>query len=156
MLQRIQTLFLLIVFIISITSIFLPFAGFKTDDLVLYAYGVKLNSNASGLVITDMTKMSVLLIMILFILVSIFTLFIIFKYNNRLLQIKSCRLSILIHIIIVVLIFYTTDLFEKELALKAQYKLGAVLPLISLILLYLSISAIRKDENLVKSANRLR
>jgi len=151
MIQRIQSLFLLLVLIISTCMFFLPIAGFISDTYIL---------KATGLVKTIITAKDIpfdgRLLMIFIPGLALMSLFIIFRYKNRVLQIKLCRIGILINVVIIVLIFYFADMLEKELSSQAQYKVGAVLPLLSVIFLYLAVSAIRKDEKLVKSTDRLR
>ena len=129
---------------------FLPIAGFNSTET--YVIGLTKIIPFATKDILLYTRLLIIFIPVL----AIMSLFIIFKYKNRLLQIKLCRISILINTVIIVLIFFYTDSFEKELATKADYKIGAVLPLLSVIFLYLAASAIRKDEKLVKSSDRLR
>jgi hypothetical protein len=65
-------------------------------------------------------------------------------------------LNILMNFVFIVVLFYYADKFEKLSGTNAQYTIGAFLPLASVILLFLSNRSIKKDEELVKSADRLR
>ena len=151
MIQRIQSLFLALVFIICVFMFFLPLAGFVSDAYILNTFGlVKTISTAQDI------PFDTNLLLIFIPVLALLSLFIISRFKNRLLQIKLCRIAIIFNVAIIVIIFYYADILEKELASKAQYKIGAVLPLLSVFFLYLAINFIRKDERLVKSANRLR
>jgi hypothetical protein len=79
-----------------------------------------------------------------------------FLYGNRPLQYKLTMLAFLINVVFVIVLFFSTDHMQDRLKVEAQYKLGAILPLISMVLLILASKAIRKDERKVKAADRLR
>jgi Na+-translocating ferredoxin:NAD+ oxidoreductase RnfA subunit len=82
----------------------------------------------------------------------------IFLYNNRGLQLKMTNLSIIASILLVVvavLLMYN----ERTLTTKASLiedQLGIYLPIISLALSIFAGRYIRKDENIVQSMDRLR
>lgn len=80
----------------------------------------------------------------------------VFLYKNRPLQYRLCLIGFLVNTILIIIIFFTADSMQSQLKTEAQYKLGAILPLISLVLLILASKAIRKDEKKVKAADRLR
>ena len=76
---------------------------------------------------------------------------IIFLYKDRKLQIKLCLLGLLISVAIVVLyIFQLNKLTTSTLALFS------ILPFIIVISYYMAFRNIRKDEKLVKSLDKLR
>lgn len=77
-------------------------------------------------------------------------------YSKRPLQFKLTMFAFLINVILIIVIFYTADSMQSKIKVEAQYKFGAILPLISMVLLILASKAIRKDEKLVKGADRLR
>ncbi|MDR1563277.1 MAG: DUF4293 domain-containing protein [Dysgonamonadaceae bacterium] len=81
----------------------------------------------------------------------IFSLFAIFQFKKRSRQIGSCLISILgIAFAYAVLIWRSLQVEEHT------YNPLIAFPLIALVLLILAIIAIRKDEKLVRSADRLR
>jgi hypothetical protein len=90
-----------------------------------------------------------------FIIVAI-TLTTIFKFKNRALQIRLNYLNVFLNVLLIGGIFYLSSLLEQQLNTVASYCLGGVFPLITVIMLFLSNIYIRKDERLVRSADRLR
>jgi len=92
---------------------------------------------------------------------SVMSLVTIFLYKNRKLQITLSKLNLLLYLGVIFVVFYTGDNalnHIRTLGLEGElsYKLGAVLPLISVILIFLASRAIKKDEDLVRSADRIR
>ncbi|MBT8195613.1 MAG: DUF4293 domain-containing protein, partial [Bacteroidia bacterium] len=89
---------------------------------------------------------------------SLLILIAIFMFKNRPLQVKLSRLSTVLLLVFVVLIFYYTDYMIglNEVETKSIYVTGTYLPFVAIILLLLAVRAIKKDEALVRSADRLR
>jgi hypothetical protein len=82
----------------------------------------------------------------------------IFAYKNRRLQLLFVNINILLTIVFVALIFllYADHLFREIVKIQPSYEFGGFIPLISLVFLILAFRSIRKDETLIKSADRLR
>jgi peptidoglycan/LPS O-acetylase OafA/YrhL len=82
----------------------------------------------------------------------------IFLYKNRPLQIRICAFNVLANIVMIMVIFffYATRIKTMTLTEPEYNYSGMMLPLISLAFLVLATRAIRKDEALVKSSDRLR
>ncbi len=147
MLQRIQTVYLMLAFIASaLLFTKLPIAVFPFPD------GGDIIFNIVGKYEIISTLPLLLLNGALVLLTFIPT----FLYRNRPLQYKLTMFGFLINVILIIVIFFTADSLQNQLNMEAKYKLGAILPLISLVLLILASKAIRKDEKLIKSADRLR
>lgn len=157
MLQRIQTLFLLGVVICNLITIFVPVWTINNgpEDL------------AQAMIITDTATDDVpgtvnnfiLLGMILF--STILTLFVIFQYKNRKLQIKLGLLNILLLIGYIVLVALKTREIEPFYAMFApeselSYGVGYFLPIFAIVLNLLASRYIKKDEELVRSMDRMR
>lgn len=155
MIQRIQTVYLLLIVILSGFILFSPIADlislitkltylvdFKGISLVKPT-GNTLESNIWGV-----TTISAV--------VPIIALITIFSYKNR---VKQIRLSV---INMIFMVGYYVVLFSylwpacSRLQADWHLRITAVLPIINLILTFLAIGAIGKDENLVKSLDRLR
>jgi hypothetical protein len=157
MIQRIQSLFLLIAFLAAAALFFYPLAGIysQMETYEFYVYGFK-NLGEGSSVISFMTTFPVLLLNIL---VAAFSIGCIFIYKNRITQMKIVRLAILLEIIFLALVFFV---YEKiiETKLHATYDeiiwRGIYAKLISLVFLVLAYRSIMKDEKLVRSVDRLR
>jgi hypothetical protein len=88
----------------------------------------------------------------------IFTVSTIFLFKNRPLQIRLCAFNMLTNIVLVMVIFffYATKIKTMTLTEPVYNYTGMVLPLVSVLFLIFANKAIRRDEALVKSADRLR
>ncbi len=85
-------------------------------------------------------------------------LFSIFKYSNRLLQIKLGAINSFL--LLVLMVTMTYFIMKAEVMMLPQergsYLIGFWLPLAGLVFNFLANRFIRKDENLVRSADRIR
>jgi len=80
----------------------------------------------------------------------------IFKFKNRKLQIQLNRLCVFLNVLLVGGIFYYTTMIEEKTGAAPEYGFAAIFPLIAIILLFMANNGIRKDEKLIRSADRLR
>ena len=85
-------------------------------------------------------------------LLSIVTLFL---FKNRQLQFVLGRLNILINLFLLGVLIYLSQTLSGE-ALVSEKGIGMFFPVIVILLLVLANKAIKKDEDLVKSVDRLR
>ena len=157
MLQRIQTIFLVFVVILGILFSFLPALGFTGFEIeyIMNAYKTTLEGNDEVVILKNM-GVGVMQGLVFF--VALVT---IFLYKNRTLQIKLGKLNILlISLQIAAIVMYSdtvkTAMGESTKDIIVSFKIGSFIPVISLILTYLAIRFIKKDENLVRAADRLR
>jgi len=105
---------------------------------------------------TSSTAMPALALNILLVLAVAITAITIFMYKKRILQIRLCALNMGLHAGLSVMIFYFGKTAAKELLAELSFNWPLILPLVSLILIFLSLRAIGKDEALVRSLNRIR
>jgi hypothetical protein len=82
----------------------------------------------------------------------------IFLFNNRKLQLRLSFLSVVGIISFISLLLWRVSDINKSVPppVSGSYWIGAVLPVISLVLVFLAVGGIRKDDKLVKSVDRLR
>lgn len=151
MIQRIQSVYLLVVTVILAFSMFLTTGFFSVDSGVTQQVLMSL-----GVTLTDGTVYSTWGLFVLLLLSSIISFVTIFLFKNRPLQI---RLSIFNTIIMIgyygVLAFFVWKL-QSSLAASFSMNWAICLPLIALILNVLALRAIGKDEVLVRAADRIR
>lgn len=154
--QRIQTVYLILVIILMTAGILLPSAGFlnSTNNIAyqLDARGiVEMSAQGTADKLASTNPLTFLYGLILFI-----TTFCIFKFQDRKKQFRLATINfilILIYIIgFAVFVFYAKNKLGADLSLKYS----AVFPVIALILNYLAMRGISKDEKLVRSLDRLR
>ncbi len=158
MLQRIQTVFLLLVAIAMGLTFFLPFWTHEGTDPViyhgLYALNFEQISGEEGeLVKTYFPFTWIGILAVISILVAIFE---ITRYNNRLLQIKLGTLNSLFMAGSLILAAYFATDFIKQEGVSGHYGVTFFLPASALFFNLLANRYIRKDERLVRSVDRIR
>ena len=164
MIQRIQTLFLIIAFIATILLFFFPIANIteytqvqsealETDYYEFNATGFNDPSPVSIPQLSSYTYFPLIIIIVMILVLIVYT---IFRYKNRLHQLKLVKMSIFLNIILVAGIFLNYPKLFIDSQIDIEPDLGVYFPLISLIFLVLAFRYILKDEKLVKSADRLR
>ncbi|MFY0689011.1 MAG: DUF4293 domain-containing protein [Cyclobacteriaceae bacterium] len=163
MIQRIQTIFLFISAALMIVMLFLPLWQ-KVDVNVsevasMSAFQLKYEAfNPDTEERTLITQQQVFYISGVAILSALVSLLSIFQFKNRLRQIQLGALnSFLISATLFVAIFFIFKA-EKLLAVQEQgnYLMGFYFPVGSLLCNYMANRFIRKDEKLVRSADRIR
>jgi len=96
------------------------------------------------------------------IIITLLSGIIIFLYKNRPLQIKLSKFLILLLALELAALFFYSDAAKSFLSetpkdqISTSYKIGVVIPIISIVFTYLTIRFIKKDDELVRSADRLR
>jgi hypothetical protein len=160
MIQRFQTLFLLLADVSIILLFFFSIAFLQSDTTFvcskLYVYGTKnmLPGSVSPLSFIQALPM----VFFAVILISLTT-FAIVQYKSRPYQVKLINSAILFNILLVAGIFLVyIKILESKYNLYADYKgqYGIFFPLISLLFLFLARRGVIHDEKLVKAADRLR
>lgn len=144
MLQRIQTLYLLISSTLSGGLIFLFSFWKNTEGKVIFL-----------LDLFNETDWKLSSLLIVFVLSAILSLISIFKYKNRKQQIGINRLNIVVNFYLLGIIVYYLLMLPGESQISEK-GIGVFIPIIAIVLLALANKSILKDENLVKSVDRLR
>lgn len=149
MIQRKQTLFLLATAIIAIITLFVPFLTIEITTPA--AIGLSL---AEGLKHQEVVNSQIYFPFILNCLVIILSLVTIFQFKNRILQFKLANLTLLICVFVTGLFFLLNFFNHKPDGL--HFTFGAFLPIIGGAFAFLAGHFIKKDEQLVRSADRIR
>ena len=156
MIQRIQTVYISVAVIACISLFFLPVAKFIHDiqgTYVFYITGMKYLIEPP--VIVNFWKTFPLLLIVAASIILLLTA--IFFYKKRIVQLWLVNIAFLLHIALIILIYLVyINHFEKQFNALPSYQAGIFIPLVSLVLLILASRAIRKDEAMVKSSDRLR
>ena len=159
MLQRIQTVFLLLVILFMTLSMFFPLWLMKGQDgqLIYELFSFKLNSfkteDGSLQVLyfpfSFVATLAVAAITVALIEVS--------KFKNRLLQMKLGALNALLMAGTMGLgVYFATQLIATEVSNGGTYGFGLFLPAAAMICNVIANRFIRKDERLVRSVDRIR
>jgi glucan phosphoethanolaminetransferase (alkaline phosphatase superfamily) len=157
MIQRIQTVFLTLVVLLGVAASFLPILTF-TSDGASYLMNLYKTVASEELSIVLTKNMGVGAMQGIVQLTAIATLLL---FKNRSLQIKIGKLTILLIAFQIAAIVMYSDTVKSLIGKNPEdvivdFNLGALLPVLSLICAYLAVHFIKKDDQLVRSADRLR
>lgn len=155
MLQRIQTIYLTIVVILSTITFFLPVLSF-TNGAEAYQLDYSGLSQLQGEEFVRINSAWALTIFMA--IIPIIAIITIFLYKKRLVQIRLCVFNIILMLGFYVMLYINATFIKSQLGegteLFLQYT--NAFPLVCAILSYLALRAIGKDEALVYAADRLR
>jgi hypothetical protein len=136
MIQRIQSLYLLVAILLNgVLSFYLPL-WISSENVEIYAL--------SQPVAISLFSLSVL--------ISFITLF---SFKKRKRQFVLGRINIILNFVLVGVFAYWTLSLPGEMDISEK-GIGMLLPIISIVFIALANKAIKKDEDLVKSVDRLR
>lgn len=147
MIQRIQTLFILAAGMLIGSLYVQKFADIIVNDQ-LHIF------NAFGIFKDEELLFSGLPLMILIGIIAVLHLATLFLYKKRILQIRILGFSMILMLGLFGLFFYFTYASFEEV--KVAFKVAVALPIAAIILDWLAIRAIGKDEALVRSLDRIR
>jgi len=154
MIQRVQSIYLFLVFVVAVVLIFFPLATFNVGEQIF-------NMNIMGFEGVEELGIelpNIMAIGILTALLGALSLFTIFQFKNRKLQMKLNMVSMLINFGLLAAIFIYSDMVAAldAVALDFRYDIAAYFPIASVLLLILSNRNIRADEKLIRQSERLR
>ena len=136
MIQRIQTLYLFLAAVISAGLIFVFHLWTNSEAIKVFA-------------VDDYTYLGMFLGSALLSLISIF------NFKHRKSQFMLGRLNIILNFILLGIFVYQSLNLSGETNVSEK-GIGILLPIFSIVCLVLANKAIKKDEDLVKSVDRLR
>ena len=129
--QRIQTIFLLVSALASLAYLFVPIA--TVDELAIYG---KEDVISTAIAIG----------------IALLSIFIISQFKDRKLQIRFCRISVLLAVSLAA----TSVFAAMQNSGTPNYAFAVGVPILIIIALLLAYRNIKKDEDLVKSMDRFR
>ena len=137
MIQRIQTIYLILALLVT--------------GVLPYLFPLWTMSDGS-----EIYFMSNMLYTVLFGLSTTLSLLCILFYKKRQNQFVMNRLNILLNLILLGLFVYYSLNLSGGTVMVSEKGIGMFLPIVAIVLLVLANKAIKKDEDLVKSVDRLR
>ena len=153
MIQRIQSLYLLGSIIVCVIMYFLPLGFIESETVIKFSVcGFYEDVN---MIKTNWILSSILSITLLVQIIALF------MFNNRPRQAMLSQVSLILILLFAVIALLYKDLFsisnENGLVEEdIQYNWNIILIAISWILTYMALRAIKKDEALVRAADRMR
>lgn len=154
-----QSLYLLIIFALMLTLLFIPLATLigGSEEYSVTAWGIKSLTEQGGGYIVPNLYMGILTL-----LAALLPLVNIFFFKKRLLQMRLCLMEIVLLVgvqvyIGIYIIGSNNALSEADLAFSSmRYSAADVLPLICIILCILAFRGIARDHALIRSLDRIR
>jgi len=147
MIQRIQSIYLLISVILIGLLFALPFAEIAKDGTIFLF-------NFQGILLDGAVQQSGIAISILIVILLALHVYALISFKKRLLQISVIKYSIVVLLgMLGTFAFYTAYSYNGA---QISYKISMVFPLIVIVLDYLAIRGIRSDEALIRSIDRIR
>lgn len=158
MLQRIQTVYLAIGAIACIALYFFPLANFYNEVQGNYKFFICHIQSMDPEPKLNFSIIFSLPAIILTLASIIFSISTIFLFKKRWLQLRLISFNVItLTVLILVLFFFYTAQLKTTTGADPEYTYpGMLLPVLSLVMLILANRAIRKDEQRVRSADRLR
>jgi hypothetical protein len=158
MIQRIQTIYLILVALLTAATTFFKLAIYTLNDELLFSYTIYSIIPADGsesMQAGNWLPQSLILTTVM--LLSLFT---ITRYKNRKLQLKLGAVIYLLLAAFIISSYFSimnmANLLELGSDVKTIYHIGFYLPIAAVSFQFLANRAIKKDEELVKSVERLR
>jgi hypothetical protein len=154
MIQRIQSIYLLLAVIAIGTLFFFPLAELlvNKDSLLLFRYR-GLYELKEGKEILSVATYPLAFLFSINLLLSLFA---IFKFKNRKFQMKLCIYNSLLNIASLGLAYYYVALGFSKMEAVVHYKIFALMPIVASILSFMAYKGIQKDEKLIRSIDRIR
>ena len=152
MIQRIQSLYLLAVAALMAAAVFTPLAYFAAgvEEYKLYAFTLQ----------GAQESYSTIYMGVIVALAAIIPFVNIFLFKNRLLQIRICAVELMLLVgsaIFMAIYYFLSNRMFSQLEFSTHgFHIAIIFPLIALVLDYLAMRAIFRDEMLVKSLDRIR
>lgn len=147
MIQRIQSIFLLVASACSFALFGLPFASVKET-----VQGSSLFSNDTVYNLNDN-----MILLAVYVITGLLAFGAIFLFKNRSQQKTVARIAAIFNVIGIALaiVFFMQDSI-MDTAIMPEDGLGIYTPIVGLVMVLLAVRAIGKDDNLVRSMDRLR
>jgi hypothetical protein len=152
MIQRIQTLYLFVALGLLIATFFMPVAELNNQNGNVFSLSFYHWNKDVG----EVTFLFLRIIQTLLIGISIMLLVTIFLYKKRATQMKFCLYMMISVVILSCLMAYVIIATKNSWNGILSYKITEVFPLLSTILMYMANRSIKKDEELVRSLDRVR
>lgn len=154
MLQRIQSLYLLLASFFLLPLYFKVLAHLQISDEVFVSFYHNRMVGNNAELFTGISTWPVTFLLTSIIVITLIT---IFQYKNRLRQIRLCVYNIILQFGLTGLIYYYTKyILHKSEGIQSVFLWPVLLPFLSVFLTCLAVKKIQKDEALIKSIDRIR
>ena len=151
MIQRIQTLFLIAILVLSGLMLTGDLIKMDSGTGTFFTISFAGLGEEGGETIQRLWPLSVVMV-----IVPLLALTAIFLFKRRKLQMRVTMLVLLLSLGLLILGAFYTIMFDRKIGITVIWQIKAIFPLISAILAWLAYRNIMKDDLMVKSYDRLR
>ena len=156
MIQRIQSIYLFVAAALTFCLFVIPFAGFEfhfcVGNNIPYFNMTVCHTSPSFSFANRMLPLAITTLC-----AALLCLIAIFLYSDRSRQMKVVKLCIAIQaIVLIAMVAYCLSIGNVGFSAKINPKIAAVFPIVNIVLLLLAYRGIKADDDIVKSADRLR
>lgn len=157
MIQRIQSVFLALAALLNLSSLFLPLwkAGAAPEEVTIS--GMRIETATSINMFSAHPETGTLVahsaMVLLTVLASAWLIWVIFQFRQRVRQLRFAYIGILMLCVQILALVWLTLQFPSDPAGPLP---GGAAPILALVLSWLAARGIRKDEELVRSVDRIR
>lgn len=142
--QRIQSVYLFLVAVLMVVYMFLPVVGLINDN----------GTESIGALTTGGITYGSPLLLCLDALIAVLALITLFKYRNLSLQIKLCKITLLMVVTLLVCVGVTAYI-QKGISI-AVVQWTVALPFVAMVLTMLALKGVKHDKKLLSDSERIR
>jgi len=155
MIQRIQSIYLVLALIASVLMFIFPLAEFYgSSNFVLYAYQLDFFDPDPSLTFNPYFLLPLMALLVLLVFLPIIT---IFSFKSRKRQLLLTKISMGLTLVLLASYFFGyIALLENAVGNPPHYEFASFMPALTFLFLLLANRSILKDEKLIKSMDRLR
>lgn len=156
MIQRVQSIYLLLITVLMSFMLMRPYAELTiTNDqtLTFQCHAVKIYTGDQLTGVYQTTPPVIALVLI----IGLLSFGNIFFYNRRIVQMRICmvNMGLLLSLLMIILIYYNAAKMSL-ITSYASFRIPAIFPLMSIVFNIMAYRLIHRDELLVNSYNRIR
>jgi len=155
MIQRIQTLYLLLAAIAASIMFFFPLAVFYGNhNFELYIYQLNFFDPNPSLNVGEYFLLPLLGVVVLIIFLSLLS---VFNFKSRKRQMMLIKVDMALTLILLAGYFFGyIGILEDHVGAPPEYKFASFMPVLVFLFLFLANRGVQKDEKLIRSMDRLR
>lgn len=153
MIQRIQSIYLLLAGIFPAITFFAPILHLTQNNelgLTMYSLGYK------AVLCPEMEGVKLPALIVLTSTIILLSLFTIFRYKNRSSQIRLINITVLCSVAWYVAFAFHAYSIMNQTGMHLSFDVCSLFPLLGIAALLLARHAIRRDEKLIRAADRIR
>jgi hypothetical protein len=156
MIQRVQSVYLLLVTILMSFLLIRPYAELTLTDGQVLTFRTHVIENNAGSEASSTYKATIPVVMLVLI-AGLLSFANIFFFSRRIMQLRICIVNtgLLLILLVIMFIYYSSAKHSLDVSHHA-FRISAIFPMMSIFLNLMAYRNIQSDEMLVKSYNRIR